>query len=159
MSNISNESNNPTSGNESYSEFYDTICVLNAVFSLTAFAGIFLALGAIWSSQLYINLLTFYSWDSRCLTWQSVCLSSLCHCVFDLRSKPRKISSSSSNLHIHSSFLHLRYNFDAHLGQRGQMSCSHTASQVRCRHHSKENSPRTLLNLASKRGVCRANPF
>ena len=50
MSNISNESNNPTSGSESYSEFYDTICVLNAVFSLTAFAGNFLALGAIWST-------------------------------------------------------------------------------------------------------------
>ena len=50
MSNISNESNNPTSESESYSEFYDTICVLNAVFSLTAFAGNFLALGAIWST-------------------------------------------------------------------------------------------------------------
>ena len=50
MSNNSNESNNPTSGSESYSEFYDTICVLNAVFSLTAFAGNFLVLGAIWST-------------------------------------------------------------------------------------------------------------
>ena len=50
MSNYSNESNNPTSGSESYSEFYDTICVLNAVFSLTAFAGNFLVLGAIWST-------------------------------------------------------------------------------------------------------------
>ena len=50
MSNNSSESNNPTSGTESYSEFYDTVCVLNAVFSLTAFAGNFLALSAIWST-------------------------------------------------------------------------------------------------------------
>ena len=50
MSNNSNESGNPTSGSESYSEFYYTACVLNAVFSLTAFAGNFLVLGAIWST-------------------------------------------------------------------------------------------------------------
>ena len=50
MSNNSSESNNPTSGTESYSEFYDIACVLNAVFSLTAFAGNFLVLGAIWST-------------------------------------------------------------------------------------------------------------
>ena len=48
MYNNSNQSNNPSS--ESYAEFYEAVCVLNAVFSLTAFAGNFLVLGAIWST-------------------------------------------------------------------------------------------------------------
>ena len=48
MYNNSNQSNNPSS--ESYTEFYDAVCVLNAVFSLAAFAGNFLVLGAIWST-------------------------------------------------------------------------------------------------------------
>ena len=48
MYNNSNQSNNPSS--ESYAEFYDAVCALNAVFSLTAFAGNFLVLGAIWST-------------------------------------------------------------------------------------------------------------
>ena len=48
MYNNSNQSNNPSS--ESYEEFYDVVCALNAVFSLTAFAGNFLVLGAIWST-------------------------------------------------------------------------------------------------------------
>ncbi|XP_020607604.1 trace amine-associated receptor 1-like [Orbicella faveolata] len=49
MYNNSNQSNNPTWGGESYAAFYDAVCVLNVVFSLTAFAGNFLVLGAIWS--------------------------------------------------------------------------------------------------------------
>ena len=49
MYNNTNQSINSTSGSESYAEFYDAFCVLNAVFSLTAFAGNFLVLGAIWS--------------------------------------------------------------------------------------------------------------
>ena len=50
MYNNSNQSNNPTSdaGRESYDEFYDALCALNAVSSLTAFAGNFLVLAAIW---------------------------------------------------------------------------------------------------------------
>ena len=47
MYNNSSQSNNPSSGSESYADFYDAVCVLNAVFSLTAFAGNFLVLGAI----------------------------------------------------------------------------------------------------------------
>ena len=46
MYNDSNQSSNPSA--ESYDEFYYVLCVLNAVFSLTAFAGNFLVLGAIW---------------------------------------------------------------------------------------------------------------
>ena len=48
MYNNSNQSGNPSS--ESYAEFYGAICVLNALFSLTAFVGNFLVLGAIWST-------------------------------------------------------------------------------------------------------------
>ena len=47
MYNNSNQSNNPTRGSESYTEAYIAGCVLNAVFSLTAFAGNFLVLGTI----------------------------------------------------------------------------------------------------------------
>ena len=50
MYNNSNQSSNSTSESESYAVFYDAVCVLNAVFSLTAFAGNFLVLGAIWST-------------------------------------------------------------------------------------------------------------
>jgi len=49
MYNNSNQSTNPTLESESYAEFYNAFCVLNAVFSLTAFSGNFLVLGAIWS--------------------------------------------------------------------------------------------------------------
>ena len=49
MYNNSNQSNNPSS--ESYAEFYDVVCVLNAVFSLTALTENFLLLGAIWSTS------------------------------------------------------------------------------------------------------------
>lgn len=48
MYNNSNQSNDAISGSESYTEFYIAGCVLNAVFSLTAFAGNFLVIGAIW---------------------------------------------------------------------------------------------------------------
>ena len=50
MYNNSNQSNNPSSESESYAEAYIAVCVLNAVFLLTAFAGNFLALGAVWST-------------------------------------------------------------------------------------------------------------
>ena len=50
MYNYSNQSNNPTSESESYAEVYIAGCVLNAVFSLTAFAGNFLVFGAIWTT-------------------------------------------------------------------------------------------------------------
>ena len=50
MYNNSNQSNNPTSENEIYNAFYHAVCVLNAVFSLTAFTGNFLFLGAIWTT-------------------------------------------------------------------------------------------------------------
>jgi len=46
----SNQSTDPTAGSESYAEIYDAVCVLNAVFSLTAFAGNFLVLGTIWTT-------------------------------------------------------------------------------------------------------------
>jgi len=49
MYNNSNQSNTPTLEGESYAEFYKAFCVLNMLFSLTAFAGNFLVLGAIWS--------------------------------------------------------------------------------------------------------------
>ena len=49
MYNNSNQSNNLTLESESYAEFYEAFCVLNVLFSLTAFAGNFLVLGAIWS--------------------------------------------------------------------------------------------------------------
>ena len=49
MYNNSSQSNNPTLESESYAEFYEAFCVLNVLFSLTAFAGNFLVLGAIWS--------------------------------------------------------------------------------------------------------------
>jgi len=49
MYNNSNQSTNPSLESESYAGFYEAFCVLNAVFSLTAFAGNFLVLGAIWS--------------------------------------------------------------------------------------------------------------
>ena len=48
MYNNSNQSSSPSS--ESYDGFYEALCALNAVFSLTAFAGNFLVLGAIWST-------------------------------------------------------------------------------------------------------------
>ena len=47
MYNNSHRSSNATSGRESYTEVYIAGCVLNAVFSLTAFAGNFLVLGAV----------------------------------------------------------------------------------------------------------------
>ena len=47
MYNNSNQSNNPAWGGESYTEVYIAVCVLNALFSLTAFAGNFLVLGTI----------------------------------------------------------------------------------------------------------------
>ena len=50
MYNNSNQTSNSTSESESYIEVYIAGCVLNAVFSLTAFAGNFLVLGAIWST-------------------------------------------------------------------------------------------------------------
>ena len=50
MYNNSNQSNNPAWGGESYTEVYIAVCVLNAVFSLTAFAGNFLVLGTIWTT-------------------------------------------------------------------------------------------------------------
>ena len=50
MYNNSNQSNHLTAGSESYSEIYDAVCILNAVFSLTAFAGNFLVLGTIWTT-------------------------------------------------------------------------------------------------------------
>ena len=50
MYNNSNQSNNSTSESESYAEFNDAVCVLNAVFSLTASTGNFLVFGAIWST-------------------------------------------------------------------------------------------------------------
>ena len=50
MYNNSNRSSDATSGRESYTEVYIAGCALNAVFSLTAFAGNFLVLGAIWST-------------------------------------------------------------------------------------------------------------
>ena len=50
MYNNSNQSNNPNWGGESYTEVYIAVCVLNAVFSLTAFAGNFLVLGTIWTT-------------------------------------------------------------------------------------------------------------
>ena len=52
MYNNLNQSTNPTSESESYAKFYKVFCVLNAVVSLTAFAGNFLVLGAIWSKQI-----------------------------------------------------------------------------------------------------------
>ena len=48
MYNNSSQSSNPSSGSESFAEFYNALCALNAVFSVTAFAGNFLVLGAIW---------------------------------------------------------------------------------------------------------------
>ena len=51
MYNNSNQSSNPAWGGESgYTEAYIAVCVLNAVFSLTAFAGNFLVLGTIWTT-------------------------------------------------------------------------------------------------------------
>ena len=50
MYNNSNRSSDATSGRESYTEVYIAGCALNTVFSLTAFAGNFLVLGAIWST-------------------------------------------------------------------------------------------------------------
>ena len=62
MYNYTNQGNNPTARGESYVEFYIVFCVLNALFSLTAFAGNFLVLGAIWrtpSLHQPINILLF----------------------------------------------------------------------------------------------------
>ena len=50
MYNNSNRSSDAASGSESFTEVYIAGCVLNGVFSLTAFAGNFLVLGAIWST-------------------------------------------------------------------------------------------------------------
>ena len=50
MYNSSNQSNNPKWGGESYTEAYIAVCVLNGVFSLTAFAGNFLVIGTIWTT-------------------------------------------------------------------------------------------------------------
>ena len=50
MLNNLNQSSNSNLESESYTEVYIAGCVLNAVFSLTAFAGNFLVLGAIWST-------------------------------------------------------------------------------------------------------------
>ena len=50
MYNNSNQISNHTSERESYTDIYIAGCVLNAVFALTAFAGNFLVLGAIWST-------------------------------------------------------------------------------------------------------------
>ena len=50
MYNNSNRSSDATSGRESYTEVYIAGCVINVMFSLTAFAGNFLVLGAIWST-------------------------------------------------------------------------------------------------------------
>ena len=48
--NSSNQSSDPSWEGESYAEVYIAGCVLNAVFSLTAFAGNFLVLGAVWTT-------------------------------------------------------------------------------------------------------------
>ena len=50
MLNNLNQSGNSNLESESYTEVYIAGCVLNTVFSLTAFAGNFLVLGAIWST-------------------------------------------------------------------------------------------------------------
>ena len=50
MYNNSNQSYNPAWRDESYTEVYIAVCVLNAVLSLTAFAGNFLVLGTIWTT-------------------------------------------------------------------------------------------------------------
>ena len=62
MYNYTNQSNDPITKVQSYVEFYIVACVLNALFSLTAFAGNFLVLGAIWrtpSLHQPINILLF----------------------------------------------------------------------------------------------------
>ena len=48
--NSSNQSSDPSWEGESYAEVYIAGCVINAVFSLTAFAGNFLVLGAVWTT-------------------------------------------------------------------------------------------------------------
>ena len=55
MLNNLNQSSNSNLESESYTEVYIAGCVLNAVFSLTAFAGNFLVLGTIWTTPTLHN--------------------------------------------------------------------------------------------------------
>ena len=50
MYNFTNYSNEPKLGANHYADAYISVCVVNVVFSLTAFWGNFLALGAIWKT-------------------------------------------------------------------------------------------------------------
>ena len=155
MYNNSNQSNNPTSASQSYAEFYDAVCVLNAVFSLTAFAGNFLVLGAIWSTPnlhkpTNILLLGLSLSDLAVgLLVQPLFIVVLIHEV-----SREKYPVLRQIFTFIQAFFVSCYNFDAHLGQRGQMSRPHTASQVRFCRYRKENYPCTLPHLASKRAVC-----
>ena len=50
MYNFTNHSNEPKLNGTYYADVYIAVCVVNAVFSLTAFVGNFLSLGAIWKT-------------------------------------------------------------------------------------------------------------
>lgn len=112
-----NQSNNLTSGVESYVDVYIARCVLNPVFSLWTLTGSFFVLSAIrrtptWHKPRNILLLR--------LSLSDLAVSLFDHCNFYLRSQPGKISRFSSILRFIQAFFIkvFLWIFRSHLGSR-----------------------------------------
>ena len=154
MCNNSNQSNNPSS--ESYAEFYDAVCVLNAVFSLTTFAGNFLVLGTIWSTPTLHKLTNILLLG---LSLSDLAVGLIVQPMFIVR----VISKVSQEYRQVFRFIQAFFISVTILTLTSVSVDRCLALILHLRYvavvTAKKNSPRTLPHLASKRGVCRNVPY